>query len=311
MKQNVKIPSPRQRSIPQAENLFKILLFTSVVFCIFYLTQKYIDNLQGSLLNAKGVYLIFGIGVITTSAFVAGFLLLGLELLVHESVHMVLFKNSFLNDLFGLILCNGLLLIPFSSYRESHIQHHRYAHRPGLDPEEEFFDHSHFWMVLFSGSLSSNMMYRVFIKNILLSFSKNNTRIKVLLDFVFLMLGLWIYMVFIPSLGISIWYTFVPTVAAMLIIVAIRNLPSHYGIPASNSPNDNPTSWIIKTNPIVEWIWSNANYHEIHHQYPYLSYKDLDKIFKLTRDTFPYAVTKGYLNSFIKLSSKQYYETKF
>ena len=311
MKQKFKIPSPRQRSIPQTENLFKILLFTSVVFCIFYLTQKYIDNFQGSLSNAQGIDFILGIGIIITSAFIAGFFLLGLELLVHESVHKVLFKNLFLNDLFGLILCNALLLIPFSSYRESHIQHHRYTHRPGLDPEESFFDHSLFWMVLFSGSLSSNMMYRLFFKNIFLSLSQKNIRIKVILDLLFLMLGLWIYLIFIPSLGISIWYTFVPTVITMLLIVAIRNLPSHYGIPASSGPKDIPTGWIIKTNSLIEWVWSNANYHEIHHQYPYLSYKDLDKVFKLTKDTFPYAVTNGYLNSFIKLKSKRYYENRF
>ena len=41
---------------------------------------------------------------------------------------------------------------------------------------------------------------------------------------------------------------------------------------------------MILSNPLMDWVWSHINYHQIHHRYPYLHYRYLPEVFSATKD---------------------------
>lgn len=59
--------------------------------------------------------------------------------------------------------------------------------------------------------------------------------------------------------------------------------------------------------PILKWMWSGVNYHEVHHKFPYLSHSYLRLTFQVTRETLPYVVTNGYLRNLWQHLHRDYY----
>jgi fatty acid desaturase len=91
----------------------------------------------------------------------------------------------------------------------------------------------------------------------------------------------------------------------------VRNVSEHHGIPAQTVKNINSElnvdSWMILSNPLIDWLWSNINYHQIYHRSPYLHYRYLPKVFATTKEEQPYIVINGYWPAVITALNKKYY----
>jgi fatty acid desaturase len=256
-------------------------------------------------------------------------LLIGMGVLAHDAVHRVLFRSVFWNDLWGGML-SALALIPFYSNRQFHLTHHSYAHQPGLDPEDVMHDRPFLVAATVGSLLALNEQYRILFTSVLRLHDPRYTG-RVLKDLAFMGGAGTIYFVLLPAAGIALAYTVWPVIALFPLVFAFRAMSDHYGIPpieraarkreevletdaeawvAERERRQREVSgWVVLTAPWLEWLWSNVNYHEVHHKYPYLSYRYLPQVFAATRTQFPYLVVQGYWRSLWNLRKRPYYGT--
>ncbi len=306
-----KIPKHAEQVIPQQENLLKLLVLLSLLISNFFLAQAGVNAIDAYLLDTPSplhfvLKWVFVIGL----ALANGVLVMGLGILAHEAAHRVLFNSVFWND-----LCGGLLaaldLVPFYSFREFHFTHHRFTHQPGVDPEEPVNNHPA-WFVLTGGALIGIYIHYKTVVAYLLSRSWEQ-RSQGLKDIFFVSAVGTFYFYLVPLAGLSLWYTVVPTLLTIPLVFMFRNVSEHHAIPAqvkksTQQPEQlNVDSWIVLTTPLMDWLWSNINYHQVHHRYPYLSHRYLPEIFAATKDEQPYLVVKGYLRALMNSFSRSYY----
>ncbi len=314
-----RIPAPKAQLIPGAENLFKALLLIGLLFCSFWLAQQVAERLNGWPLLRWGV--IFAVAVAN------GVLMLGMAVLAHEAVHRVLFRSAFWNESWGGLL-SALALVPFHAHRQSHLAHHSYAHQPGRDPEDRMYDHP-FWVAFTVGSLIGIAeQYRWLARN-MLRFREGRYRAAVLADLFFVTLAGLAYFGLVPAMGIELAYSVIPTLLVFPLVFAFRALSDHYGIPAVAVKTREEerafeaagrgehrlvwytvSGWVVRTHPLLEWLWSHANYHEVHHKYPYLSHRYLKGIFAATHKHLPYRVVDGYWQALRRMRGRRYYESR-
>jgi fatty acid desaturase len=313
------IPTPHEQFIPQALNAFKSLLLIGLLLGSF------------AIANAVGesdLALLPKWGIIMLLATINGLWILGMAVLAHDAVHKVLFKSLFLNESIGGIL-SALGLIPFYANRQFHLTHHRYAHQPNLDPEQKMHGKGFIYAYVVGPLVGIFLQHKLFITNALTKFTDKNYQGRVIKDALFLSIALAFYGLLVPALGISLLYSVLPTFLVFPMVFSYRALSDHYGIPAVKSKasvrqevleenKDNwreelptretkVTGWVVITHPLIEWIWSNVNYHEVHHKYPYLSYYHLKNVYTATKENQPYLVVNGYTESLIALSKKPYF----
>lgn len=65
--------------------------------------------------------------------------------------------------------------------------------------------------------------------------------------------------------------------------------------------------WVVLTHPWLEWLWSSANYHEVHHKFPHLAHCELKPVFEATRHDLPYLTVSGYTRCLQLLRDRAYY----
>lgn len=313
--------------IPSAENLFKAALLPAAILASFFTVQTGAVAIEASLpgwTGATGKWMFVALLGVWNCV-----LLTGMGVLAHDAVHRVLFRNPFCNELAGGLL-SALALLPFCANRQFHLTHHSYAHQPGLDPEDEMHDHP-FWYALSVGSaIALGVQYRNLLRGVL-RFRESGHAARAAKDLLSLAVAASFYFVCVPALGLSLAYTVVPMLLALLPVFAWRALSDHYGVPAATSAaarrevyDTEPerweedvarrrrevSGWVVLTSPWLEWLWSHVNYHEVHHKYPWLSHAHLKAAFEATRDSQPYVVVKGYWRSLANLSRSKYYGTR-
>ena len=311
-KLNSGIPSPKEQIIPSASNLFKSCFLVSMLLGTFYAMQQVaaqVDNvwIKWSFIALASVW--------------NGMLLIGMGVLSHEAVHRVLFRAPFWNELWGGLLA-ALVLIPLEANRQFHVDHHRYAHQPGLDPENPVHQTSYLFAVIVGPFVALFAQYQV-----LASIALRGDFLRVLKDIFFLCVALSFYFLLLPALGLSLKLTWVPTLLALPFVFSVRALADHYGIPpvarasSRNEESEEETEsgvqarqqvsgWVVLTPQWLQWLWSHVNYHEVHHKYPYLSHKYLAQAFEASRNQYPYIVVEGYWKSFLKARKLDYYATQ-
>lgn len=324
------VPEPATQTIPNFQNLFKSLFFISMIgigFSFAELSATYFDaqieqTSHGSLLVAGKWGVIMAIAVFNCIFLVA------IGVLAHDAVHKVLFKNNFLNEFAGGLL-SGFSLLPFCTNRQFHLTHHSFAHQPGKDPENKFHDKPYLIALVFGALFALSEQYSLLFENTINRFSDSRFRTRVIRDIVTTSFVLLVYFYLLPKAGLHLGYTVFPLLAMLPAVFSYRAISDHFGLPAviregidgldvdqdnmdqwhkSNKKMQHDiTGWVILTNPLVEWVWSNVNYHEVHHKFPYLSYKHLPVAFHATEKILPYAVKKGYTASLFSLRKSKYY----
>lgn len=314
-----RIPAPQEQEIPSGENLFKALLLIALLLGSFWLAQQAAVRLAA--------WPLFKWGVILAAADLNGVLILGMAVLAHEAVHRVLFRDAFRNESWGGLL-SALSLVPFNANRQFHLTHHCYAHQPGRGPENRMHDHP-FWFAFTVGSFIGLFeQYRWLARN-LRRLGERRYRWACAADLFFVTLAGLVYFKLVPALGIALTHSVIPTLLVFPLVHAFRAMSDHYGLPPVpvKTPQEERT-WeaqergehrlvrhavsgrVVRTHPLLEWLWSHVNYHEVHHKYPYLSHRYLKDVFAATRERLPYRVVDGYWQSLRQLRHRRYYESR-
>ena len=292
------IPGPREQVIPEKENLFKAILLIALVAASFYGA----DRIAAALQTPFKWLLVALLGIVEVM------LLTGMGVLAHDAVHRALFRSPFWNELWGGLL-SALTLIPFQANRQFHLTHHSYAHQPGLDPEEAMHRHAFPYAAAAGAFIGLREQYGLFFAN-LRNLRDGRRAWRAAHDAAFLAVAAAIYFLVLPALGISLLATMLPLSLAFPLVFAFRALSDHYGLPPvarEAKEQEQVTGWVVLTSRWLEWLWSHVNYHEVHHQYPYLSHRYLPQVFAATRDRIPYFVVRGYWRSLLNLSKRSYY----
>jgi fatty acid desaturase len=300
------IPSPRDQIIPSASNLFKSLFLIFMLLGTFLLTQQIAVQMADGWLKWS---------LIALAAVWNAMLLIGMGVLSHEGIHRVLFRTSFWNEFWGGLLA-ALVLIPLEANRQFHMEHHRYSHQPGLDPENPMHQTSFLFAVTLGPFVALFAQYQVLVK-----IAMSGDFVRVLKDIFFVGIALAFYLLLLPALGVSLLYTWGATMLALPIVFSVRALADHYGIPpvviapgkseeeSNAQARQQVSGWVVLTPQWLQWLWSHVNYHEVHHKYPYLSHAHLAQAFQASRDKYPYLVVDGYWRSLFNVMKRDYYAT--
>lgn len=299
------IPSAREQVILSAANLFKSIFLVVMLFGDYFLMQAIAGSLENQWLAWSLIALL---------ALWNGMLMIGMGVLSHDAVHGVLFRSRFWNEFWGGLLA-ALVLIPLQANRQFHMEHHRYAHQPGRDPENPMHQSSFLFALVLGPFVALYAQYRV-----LAAMAMRGEIVAVLKDVFFIGLALAVYFVVMPALGVALVHTWVPTWLALPLVFSVRALADHYGIPpvivagkadqdAGDDVREQLSGWVVLTPQWLQWLWSHVNYHEVHHKYPYLSHHYLPQAFAASRGSHPYLVVDGYWRSLFNVMRLEYYGT--
>ncbi len=309
---NTGIPTPKQQIIPSGANLFKALFLVFMLLGTFLATERIAGQMDDSWIRWT-----FIAGASVWNAM----LLIGMGVLSHEAVHRVLFRSRFWNELWGGLLA-ALVLIPLEANRQFHMEHHRYSHQPGLDPENPMHQTSFLFAVTIGPFVALYAQYLVLAKIAL-----RGDLVRALKDVLFVGVAAAIYFLLLPALGVSLMLTWVPTLLALPLVFSVRALADHYGIPpvvrasgkheeseeeleSGKQSRQQVSGWVVLTPQWLQWLWSHVNYHEVHHKYPYLSHEYLPQAFEASRHHYPYLVVDGYWRSLFNVMKLDYYGTQ-
>ena len=312
------IPDAKSQHIPQLENGLKAAFYPLTIILLFYLSHRfgsYIDSIESTGLTSFILTSVkwFGVAMIITGICI---LMNGIGVLAHDGVHRVLFRSRFANDAVCSII-SAFVFIPFFSNRQFHLTHHKFSHQPGRDPENIIHDRPYL-IALFAGPFFAlYAQYRILFTN-LFQFNDRKAQLCALSDLVCASTNIIGYRVAIAILGMNPDYTLIPLIIILPLSYNFRAMSDHYGIPAMNygeqdsRENENVfnhqlNSRVILTTPLLEWLWSHVNYHEVHHRYPFLSHTHLPRVFAETKDEVNYAVVNGYTRSLLSLRKLKYY----
>ena len=269
------VPKYTEQVIPERMNLLKFLTLIGLILGVFWLSQLGV-NLIDSRFYAlpSGLHFAFKWTRVLSLAIINAILVMELGILGHEAAHKWLLKTKFWKDFCGGIFMS-FLLIPFSSFKEFHLTHHRYTHIPDKDPEEPVNNHSAFLALRIGPLIGLGIHYKGLVDYLLNDSAK--IRSQGWKDVGFISWALLCYFYLIPLANFFLEYTVFPVLIFLHFVFMVRNFSEHYGIPAQTVKNINSElkvdSWMILSNPLMDWVWRKINYHQIHHRYPYLHYR--------------------------------------
>jgi fatty acid desaturase len=211
--------------------------------------------------------------VTATGVFVIGFGPFH-DLLVqgHEGTHDLISRNPRVNDLFTWFTL-ALAGISAEAHRRFHLDHHHYAHT-AQDPEYQFFDRvvrgvpgwAYFLIPAFAQigvnaygfekKMPAEVRGRIVVEL---------AGVIVLHAAMALFLGWQRYLLFV----------LLPMVTGLYVASVLRSVTEHHDV-TEGSAWTNARS--IVTHPLIEFLWSNVNYHLEHHLYPAVPYHALPEL---------------------------------
>lgn len=311
------VPTPGEQVIPNARNLFKIIVLFALILGAFVAGHYGAITIEKNLENSELILFIAKWSWLLLCGTLASVALQGLGILAHDAVHKVLLSKLWLNELVAAFI-SAFSLLPFSANRQFHLQHHRFSHQKNLDPEEPMHNHPLWFSITVGSIIGLLIQYQILFFNLFTRFFQKRYFLPVLMDILFLGLAYSCYFILLPLNEIPIEHSLLPMLLTLPIVFSVRAISDHYGLPAiaakekrsSTGKQNEVSGWVIITSPILEWLWSGVNYHEVHHKFPYLSHTYLKATFIATREQLPYVVANGYLRNLWRHLHRNYYNTE-
>jgi fatty acid desaturase len=190
----------------------------------------------------------------------------------HEGTHDLISRNRRLNNFFTWFTL-ALAGISAEAHRRFHLDHHHYAHTP-QDPEYQFFDRvvrgvpgwAYFLIPAFTqiGVNAYGLQKKM----------PAGVRRRIVLE---LAGAVFLHAAMASVLGWRRYLLFViaPMVTGLYAASVLRSVTEHHDVTAG-SEWTNARS--IVTRPLIEFLWSNVNYHLEHHRYPSVPYHPLPEL---------------------------------
>jgi fatty acid desaturase len=190
----------------------------------------------------------------------------------HEGTHDLISRNRRVNDFFTWFTL-ALAGISAEAHRRFHLDHHHRAHTPE-DPEYQYFNRvvcgvpgwAYLFIPMFAQigvnayGLQKKMPAEV-RRRIVLELS-GAVLLHAAIAFV---LGWRRYLLFVAA----------PMVTGLYVASVLRSVTEHHDV-TEGSEWTNARS--IVTHPVIEFLWSNVNYHLEHHLYPSVPYHALPEL---------------------------------
>lgn len=322
------IPRASEQRIPERDNFLKVAFLLTLFGISLWITQSLLNRLEIPPGPPRAMpplnQAIPAAAIIVFAAFFNATLMTGIGVIAHEGIHGVLCRNRFLNDLAGGLLSALVVFLPFYANRKFHLDHHRTTHEHDHDPEEKLHGHGFWPSFMLGGPIAVYQHYKI-----VFSFLTDRgpkrwiRRQEALKDLGFVATVAVFYFGFLPALGVNVFYTVLPLFSVGPVVYSFRAICDHYAVPdvaestrylkANCSLLDKPgrfrvvDSWVVLTNPLLNWLWSHINYQQVHHRYPYLSHIYLPQIYEATKEYQPYLVARGYTGCLRIICTRPYY----
>lgn len=288
-----------KQKVDSIENVSKGLLAIGLVLCLL-IFSNYLSGIQG-----VGKYIsLFLNGVLIA------ILLNTLGTLVHEAQHNILTNTRSWNEFWGRVF-SAFLIFPYYTGKVFHLEHHRYEREKDKDPENLFHDQS-FWRAFFTGHNEYTRLHWQRMLHYLLHAKNKKDQWGAAVDLIWNLGGVVFFLIFFVTLKMSFWVAFLPAFIAGPLVFSFRYMTDHYGMdekPKSvRESYQRPISRVIFTAPILEWLWSHINYHQVHHHFPQISHNNLPEVYARTKELVHYEVEPGYLAVLKKIHGSRYYK---
>jgi fatty acid desaturase len=233
-----------------------------------------------------------------------GYMWMGMVTFMHDCTHNTLFKQKCANWAFG-IVCMIPLMVSFVSFKEDHLEHHRY-NRSYEDPDaftmgkRGVLDFVLFYAYIVAGAVLSflhfNLLYPI------KRFGPKEWSIH-LFETALKIACCWALIAWASNNGVlaktlEVWL--IP-VYIFSVFNSIRFIAEHYETPWNEGQLVG--SRTITSNPVHSFFWNNINWHIGHHVYPAIPWYNLVKLHKLMEPTIEAKsaiVDKSYLAVFFK-----------
>jgi fatty acid desaturase len=199
--------------------------------------------------------------------------------IIHELSHNNIFARAKTNVLVGQLLC-PLNLVYFHTFKTVHLQHHRFAQIPGIDPVCTLNKHgqpfNRLWYLIVWPSYAMRWYFR--------HITQHRNRRRLVSNYVVYTVG--IYSLFAVGLASGVFSTMLllwalPVYIGTVFIIGIRNLIEHYGC----EPSRYRTSRTV-TNRFLNAITFNSFLHLEHHLVPTASIAQLHALHEQNRDIY-------------------------
>jgi fatty acid desaturase len=217
------------------------------------------------------------------SYFLSACVLAGLGLLMHDGTHGLLFKNRVLNHITSQLI-GATIMVAFTQFRYQHLFHHREAMNEE-DRDRALYLKNFPYAVLNAGQA----LYRSTIAGLKTAEPKWRLFFKIELMAVYgLMLSVIGYCIYAGHFTAFLHVYVIPLLVFSPLLVA-RLLLEHYDC---SYDNEYTMSRTVRSNFIIRFLWSNANYHTIHHFWPKIPWYNLKKTHELIE---PHLIANGVL----------------
>jgi fatty acid desaturase len=190
----------------------------------------------------------------------------------HEGTHDLISRNRRANDFFTWFTL-ALAGISAEAHRCFHLDHHHYAHT-SQDPEFQFFDRvvcgvpgwAYFLIPAFA-QLGVNA-YGFERK------TPTEVRRRIALELIGVVL-LHAAIAFVLGWRRYLLFVIAPMVTGLYVASVLRSVTEHHDVTEGNQWTNARS---IVTHPLIEFLWSNVNYHLEHHLYPSVPYHALPEL---------------------------------
>lgn len=223
---------------------------------------------------------------------------------IHEGMHSILFKNKFLNDFVSFLFCLPLFM-SLTGAVVLHLRHHRYLGAREDPDEYRFYAKTRLGlMLLYYGRVFIAPLIYIFLIPVLgYRYSTMRQRLRIILEWL-LMLCVYVPLFLYVPFHILLFIWLLPTFVTGFLI-GLWGLAQH-----ALTQADDPllASRSIHANSLVSFCFINQNYHLEHHLFPEIPSYHLKKVYEMTWNELPYALSSdsylGFLKDFIRLSFK-------
>jgi fatty acid desaturase len=190
----------------------------------------------------------------------------------HEGTHDLISRNRRVNDFFAWFTL-ALAGISAEAHRRFHLDHHHHAHTP-QDPEFQFFDRvvhgvpgwAYFFIPVFAQiGVNTYGLQKKSPAGVRRRIAVELAGALLLHAVIALVLGWRRYLLFVAA----------PMVTGLYVASVVRSITEHHDV-TGGSEWTNARS--IVTHPLIEFLWSNVNYHLEHHLYPSVPYHALPEL---------------------------------
>jgi fatty acid desaturase len=236
---------------------------------------------------------------------VIGFVLLTLGVFMHEGAHGSLFRKSWLDRPIG-FLCGLPVFFPCSSYRATHLLHHKFENT-SLDPDNlaANFPNRTARALLFYSWFIIGMPVYILLVTVTGPFRAQGWKNKAACVVEPLLIAAF----YIALFTLASRYRFGGMLAVgwawalpwTVLIANFRGLAEHTQLWHTDPPDPFHSTRSLVSNRFIAFFFNNQNHHLEHHLFPGLPWNALDEVHRLLQPVYEQrgaSVARGYLSWF-------------